>query len=63
MAEARKKNPGAQLMKVPGVNHLLVPAKSGEVSEYGSLRDAEVVPSIPAGVGAWLAKVLDARRK
>jgi pimeloyl-ACP methyl ester carboxylesterase len=63
LAEARKKNPGVQLMKVPGVNHLLVPAKTGEVSEYGSLRDAEVVPSIPAGIGAWLAKTLGTGRK
>jgi fermentation-respiration switch protein FrsA (DUF1100 family) len=63
MAETRKKNPGVQLMKVPGVNHLLVPATTGEVSEYGSLRDAEVVPSIPAGVGAWLAKTLGTGKK
>jgi pimeloyl-ACP methyl ester carboxylesterase len=63
MAEARKKNPGVQLMKVPGVNHLLVPATTGEVSEYGSLRDAEVLPSIPAGVGAWLAKTMGMGKK
>jgi len=63
LAEARKKNPGVQLMKVPGINHLLVPAKTGEVSEYGSLRDAEVAPSVPVGIGAWLAKTLGAARK
>ena len=58
MAEGRKRKVAAQLLKVPGVNHLLVPATSGEVSEYGSLGDAEVAPAIPAGIGAWLARTL-----
>lgn len=58
LAEARKKKVDAQLLKVPGVNHLLVPAKTGEVSEYGSLADATVAPAVPAGIGAWLAKTL-----
>jgi fermentation-respiration switch protein FrsA (DUF1100 family) len=63
MAEARKKNPGVQLMKVPGINHLLVPAQTGEVSEYGSLGDAEVFPAVPAGIGVWLAKTLGQGKK
>jgi uncharacterized protein len=58
LAQARKKKVDAQLMKVPGINHLLVPAKTGEVSEYPSLGGAEVMPSVPAGIGAWLAKTL-----
>ena len=53
----------AQLLKVPGVNHLLVPAKTGEVSEYSSLADAEVAPAVPAGIGAWLAKTLGPGKK
>jgi len=63
MAEARKKKPAVQLMKVPGINHLLVPAKTGEVSEYGSLAGAEVLPAVPAGIGVWLAKVLGPGRR
>jgi uncharacterized protein len=63
LAQARKKKTDAQVMKVPGVNHLLVPAKTGEVSEYPSLAGAEVLPSVPAGIGAWLAKTMgDGRR-
>jgi len=58
LAQARKKKVDAQVLKVPGVNHLLVPAKTGEVSEYASLGEAEVTPAIPAGIGAWLAKTL-----
>lgn len=63
MAQARKRNVDEQLLKVPGVNHLLVPAKTGEVSEYASLGGAEVAPAIPAGIGTWLAKTLGPGRK
>ena len=39
LPRARKKAPPAHTRKVivPGVNHLLVPAKTGEVDEYPSL--------------------------
>ena len=36
-ARARRTKAAVEVVKVPGVNHLLVPAKTGEVSEYGSL--------------------------
>ena len=58
MAEARKKKTDVELLRVPGINHLLVPARTGEVSEYGSLNGSEVAPAVPAGIGAWLAKTL-----
>jgi fermentation-respiration switch protein FrsA (DUF1100 family) len=58
LAQGRKKKVDVQLLKVPGINHLLVPAKTGEVSEYPSLGQADVLPAVPAGVGAWLAKTL-----
>ena len=58
MAQARKKKVDVELLKVPGINHLLVPARTGEVSEYSSLGHADVVPAVPAGIGAWLAKTL-----
>ena len=63
LAQARNRKVDAQLLKVPGVNHLLVPAKTGEVSEYSSLADAEVAPAVPAGIGAWLAKTLGPGKK
>jgi pimeloyl-ACP methyl ester carboxylesterase len=58
LAQARKKKADVQLLRVPGVNHLLVPAKSGEVSEYPTLGEAVVSPAVPAGIGAWLARTL-----
>jgi hypothetical protein len=63
LAQARDRKVDAQVMKVPGINHLLVPAKTGEVSEYGSLEGAEVAPAVSAGIGAWLAKTMGQGRK
>jgi uncharacterized protein len=63
LAQARNRKVDAQVLKVPGINHLLVPAKTGEVSEYGSLEEAEVAPAVPAGIGAWLAKTMGQGRK
>ena len=45
-------------MKVPGVNHLLVPATTGEVDEYASLPDKHVSPAVSAAVVEWLKKTL-----
>jgi hypothetical protein len=39
---------------LPGINHLLVPAKTGEVSEYGTLADRTVEPEVAAKIAAWL---------
>ena len=43
------------MVKVPGVNHLLVPAKTGEVDEYGALPDKKISaqrwPRSPAAEG------------
>jgi hypothetical protein len=43
-------------VKVPGVNHLLVPAKTGEVDEYGALPDKNVNPAVTDAVATWLKK-------
>jgi pimeloyl-ACP methyl ester carboxylesterase len=63
LAQSRNRKVDAQLLKVPGINHLLVPAKTGEAAEYPSLSGAEVAPSVPAGIGAWLAKTMAAARR
>jgi hypothetical protein len=43
---------------VPGVNHLLVPAKTGEVSEYGALEPKQVSPAATEPIAAWLTRTL-----
>ena len=60
LAKQRKKAPGVESVKVPGVNHLLVPARTGEVDEYARLGegDATVSPEVTRAVEAWLKKAL-----
>ncbi len=64
MARARKRKADVQVLKVPGINHLLVPAKTGEVDEYGSLgSDAQVSPALTSGIATWLTKTLETPRR
>ncbi|HEX6164877.1 MAG TPA: alpha/beta fold hydrolase [Vicinamibacterales bacterium] len=57
--ERRGDKVAVEVVKVPGVNHLLVPAKTGDVTEYGSLgSDAKVSPQVTGAVAAFLTKVL-----
>jgi pimeloyl-ACP methyl ester carboxylesterase len=59
-ARARKGTKAAvEVVKVPGVNHLLVPAKTGDVTEYGTLGpDAKVAPQVTAAIAGFLSKAL-----
>jgi uncharacterized protein len=54
MAKARKNDPGSELSVVEGVNHLLVPAVTGEVDEYPSLQDRTVSPRLIDTLVGWL---------
>lgn len=58
MARARKKKVDSQLLRLPGLNHLLVPATTGEVSEYPSLSGREVAPAVTSGISDWLSKTM-----
>jgi uncharacterized protein len=60
LANARKKAPKTDVVVLPGINHLLVPAKTGDVSEYGSLPDRTISPDVAAKIAAWL-KALPAK--
>src|SRR5262249_28911432 len=42
LARKRKNSPPVEVVRVPGVNHLLVSAKTGEADEYASLKDKNV---------------------
>jgi pimeloyl-ACP methyl ester carboxylesterase len=54
LANARKKAPKTEVVIVPGINHLLVPAKTGDVSEYASLTDRTISPEIASRIAAWI---------
>ena len=57
LARARKKNPGAEVLHIPGINHLLVPATTGEVQEYQTLKDRTVSEQVSVAIGDWLKKI------
>ncbi len=62
LAKQRKKGGPVEVVKVPGVNHLLVPATTGEVDEYSKLGEASVSPQITSAVASWLQKVMSTGR-
>nr|UXE45189.1 hypothetical protein Hi04_10k_c446_00019 [uncultured bacterium] len=53
LARARKNAP-AQVVKLRGINHLLIPATTGEVEEYGALRDKHITPDASSAIASWL---------
>jgi hypothetical protein len=60
-ARARKRAVAVDAVKISNVNHLLVPATSGEVDEYDSLSQAAVSPDVVSAIASWLKKALPAR--
>lgn len=63
LARARTRQVVTDVVKVPGVNHLLVPATTGEVSEYLTLADKQVSSRATTAVAEWLTKTLGAGSK
>jgi pimeloyl-ACP methyl ester carboxylesterase len=47
---------------VPGINHLLVPARTGTVDEYPALETLTVAPAVKAALTEWLATAVPASR-
>jgi pimeloyl-ACP methyl ester carboxylesterase len=56
LARKRKTAAPVEALHLPGINHLLVPAKTGDVSEYVSLTDKNVTPSIAKAIVDWLRR-------
>ena len=61
LTKSRKNGGPAEVVKVPGINHLLVPAKTGEVDEYATLKGEHVSPAVTGAIISWLKKTLTAR--
>ena len=53
-AKSRKKQPDAGLVTIDGVNHLFVPAETGDVDEYALLQDKRVSPKVMDALVPWL---------
>jgi uncharacterized protein len=63
LAAARKGKAGSnvKVVRVPGMNHLLVPSKTGEADEYASLGDAKISADLVAAITSWLGETLGTR--
>jgi pimeloyl-ACP methyl ester carboxylesterase len=59
LARARKKVPAdaVTLIKLDGVNHLLVKGKTGDMEEYGSLAGQSVDSRVVTALLDWLGKI------
>jgi pimeloyl-ACP methyl ester carboxylesterase len=62
LARARKRKVATDLVVVPGVNHLLVPASTGEVDEYAQLAGREVSKDVTSRIAEWLQTAMPPRR-
>jgi pimeloyl-ACP methyl ester carboxylesterase len=62
LAKARKKAAPVKVVKIPAINHLLVPASTGEVDEYGRLTDRHVSPAVTTELISWLRQTFQAIR-
>jgi uncharacterized protein len=62
LARKESDSKSVELVIVRGVNHLLVPATTGEVSEYASLTDRTVSKDVTSAISAWLTKTFTAVR-
>ena len=56
LARQRKKAGAVEVVHLPGVNHLFVKAKTGEVHEYPDLPDKSIVPDLPTRIAEWLKR-------
>ncbi|MEO7190474.1 MAG: alpha/beta fold hydrolase [Vicinamibacterales bacterium] len=63
LARARRKAPEAATRRVlvTGVNHLLIPADTGEVDEYATLPDRNLSRDLVASIATWLRALAPAR--
>ena len=54
LAKGRRNDPGEDLFLIEGVNHLLVPATTGDVEEYPTLEDKHVSVKVLNALTSWL---------
>jgi pimeloyl-ACP methyl ester carboxylesterase len=59
-ARTRKPPPPVDVVTIPGVNHLLVEAGTGETDEYATLGDKGVSPAVTEAIASWLQKTWSA---
>jgi uncharacterized protein len=60
-AAARKNKPAPEVVKLPGINHLLVPATTGEVDEYARLPSRTISPDVATKIAEYLGRTMKPR--
>ena len=63
LARKESKSKAVEVVTIRGVNHLLVPAVTGEPDEYASLDDLTVSKDVTGAVQAWLTKTFTTARR
>ena len=63
LARARRRSRPLEVVRLPGINHLLVSATTGEVDEYRSLRDRPVSPDVGNAIAEWFQKTIPNTRR
>ena len=54
LARARKNAPPVELKVLPGLNHLFVPAQTGDVDEYESLEARSISAEVARAFDGWV---------
>lgn len=62
LAHKESNSKSIETVIVRGINHLLVPATTGEVSEYGTLTDRNISKDVTSAVNGWLTRTFAAIR-
>ena len=60
LARARNRDVSADAVLLDGINHLLVPATTGEMDEYTTLAGETVSPELVSAIIDWLSRTLPA---
>jgi uncharacterized protein len=60
LSRSRIRARGTDFVQLPGINHLLARATTGDVSEYGTLPERSVSPAAILELSAWLNRTLAA---
>jgi len=63
LARKESKSKSVEVVTIRGVNHLLVPAVTGEPDEYTSLSDLNVSKDVTGAIDAWLTRTLTPARR
>jgi uncharacterized protein len=56
MAKARRRQAPVETVSLPGLNHLFVPATTGEVDEYTVLDSKAISPELPKAIAGWIGR-------